>query len=85
MQPNLIAVGTVGLNLTMLVSWEWNPDSSFLVIHMLHDVLYLRGQQGQAMWLLLDTLATLRMVEQGSVASKQGPATDECANEGHSG
>lgn len=61
MPYQFVAVGEVGLNLAMLVSWEWNPATRFLVIRMLNDTLYLREQQGQAMWLLLDTLAALRM------------------------
>lgn len=65
MPYHLIAVGDVGLNLTMLVSWEWNRDTRFLVIHMLNDTIYLRGQQAQAMWLLLDSIATLRLGRQG--------------------
>lgn len=61
MQPHLVVSGGIGLNLTLLVSWEWNPEHTFLVIHMINDTLYVRGHEAQALGLLLDTLATLRM------------------------
>lgn len=64
MANHFVAVGEVGINLQMVVSWEWNPSNAFLVIHLLNNIIYLRGQPGQAMWLLLDTLATVRMGEQ---------------------
>lgn len=32
---------------------------------MLNNAMYLRDQQSQAMWLLLDTIATLRLGQKG--------------------
>lgn len=68
---NLVAVGDVGFNLHMLVSWEWNPANQLLVIHLRHNILYLRDQTAQAMWLLLDSLATLHMGEQQAMNQRQ--------------
>lgn len=53
MQTKLLEVGEVGVNLAMLVSWEWNAENRFLVVHLVNNVLYLREQQGEEMWRLL--------------------------------
>jgi hypothetical protein len=66
MQPRLIQAGNIGLNLTMLVSWEWNPRTEFLVVRLLDDTLYVQGAQARGLWLLLDTLATVQMGGNGT-------------------
>jgi hypothetical protein len=57
MQPTLVQAGGIGLNLALLVSWEWDAARQFLVLHMLNDTIYLHGAQGQAMSRLLEALA----------------------------
>jgi hypothetical protein len=61
LQSCFVQVDDVGLNLAMLVSWEWNPKTQFLVVRLVNDILYLHGQQGQALWLLLERLAAVRV------------------------
>ncbi len=70
MHYSLIQAGDVGLNLAMLVSWEWNAASEFLVIHLLNDTLYLRGAEARALWLLLDTLAAVHVGATGPQAAE---------------
>lgn len=80
MRYHLVAVGDIGLNLVMLVSWEWNPEVGFLVLHLINDTIYLQGEQARAMWLLLDTIATLHLGQhQKQQTSNNQPDTPEAA------
>ena len=61
MALNYIRVGDTGLNLDQLVSWEWNAERRFLVVRLVGDYQYFQGKSAQQLWLLLETLATLKM------------------------
>lgn len=57
MQENIIQAGSISFDLNTLVQWEWSPEEIVLTVRLLDKTLYLHGDQAQAVWMILNTLA----------------------------